>query len=147
MKTLPVASSQTWKKGDLLKTDTNGRLVLAAAASNNIAAVDASGFGKLYIAGNDQTTPTQDTLVPVECGDDATRLRLPLTTNGSAQAFAQSQVDKAYEIRNVGGIFAVDVNANTNAKVNVIGGGTTTYSNGDTSGYVDCVLISTAWGR
>lgn len=142
----PVAASQTFKKGDYLINDANGRVALAAAAGANIAAVNAAGYGKCYIADQDCNSLAVDTLVQVVVGNDDTLLRMPLTNNGSAQAFAQSQVGKVYEVRNVSGNFMVDTNANTNAKVEVVERDPNTPA-GDTWGAVLVRPILTAWGK
>jgi len=142
----PIAASQTFKKGDILITDANGRLVLGAASGANIAAVNAAGHGKCYIADQDGNSLTQDTLVQVVAANEDSLLRMPLTTNGSAQAFAQSQVGKVYEIRNVSGNFFVDVAANTNAKVEVVERDPNTPAS-DAWGAVLVRPIASAWGK
>jgi hypothetical protein len=137
---LPVAASQTIKKGDLLVFSA-GYVQQAASASANVGAVSNS-VNILVIADQDSpSTAALGTLISCQLVDDDTILRFPLSANDAVLAFTQaSHAGFAFELRNVGGIYTVNASATTNVKVRVIDIDPNTPSPKG-SGYDDWVLV------
>jgi hypothetical protein len=139
---MPVAAGQALYKGDLVKLDGSGYVVLAATAGSK------PGTEKLALIDQDSVNKQSGVLVQVMIVNDDATLRLGLTSAGTATPFAQTQCGVGYEVRNiaVNGISAwfVDVAATTNAKVEVIGPdpGTPT---GDAWGACLCRPIAGQW--
>lgn len=135
----PVAASQTLYQGDFVYLN-SGKVTLAAAAGANIADVH------LYVMAQDSISQAVDTLVAVErISPDTHTFILPLTTNGSAQAYAITQAGVKYEVRHISGTrWHIDVNATTNTVLEVVSE-CPDYT-GDTWGVVFAKPIATRFG-
>ncbi len=119
----PVAASQTIKRGDIvIASDSNGRVAQAVAAGNNIGAAGANNRLAVF-ASADVSSTVVDTAVEAEFVAERSVLRMPLCSGDSAQAWSIAYLNKRYEIRrkSTSGEYVVDISANTNSKVEVIG--------------------------
>jgi hypothetical protein len=117
IRNFPVASSQTFKKGDWV-TLTSGQVAVAVAAGSNLA----GGTKVLGMAWADAPTTT-NAQVTVVVADDSTEFAVAVYHATPASAVtAVAQIGTSYELRNdsTGGS-VVDIGSTTNTKVQITG--------------------------
>ena len=121
---LPEAATQSFKIGDFLTLDSNGRLQQALTAGNNFAG-SSSGTTTNRIVGRAMQSATGVTgkMVDVMIAEPHTEFLLPVYHGTPSSAVPNTNlVGKGFEVRYASGttpFFAVDISANTNSKVKV----------------------------
>jgi hypothetical protein len=126
---------------DFVTIDANGRVTLAVAAGNNVGAATKLALSNQTRASGDAT----GTKHWIEYFDDEAYVILPVTTGGGTVNSNVNNVGKQYELRNQGGIWCVDVGANTNVKVEIVAWhDTNTYPIGTAFAPAICKIVAAA---
>jgi len=113
------AASQTFKQGDLVGIDTNGRVVILVAAGSNWDSTSSTLM--LGIALNDASnlaaaSTTKNIAVQIVTKDNP--ISLPYWSSTATNAEQQDVIQgKVFVIRNVGGIFVVNFDTTANPVV------------------------------
>jgi hypothetical protein len=139
------AAGQTYVKGDFVIIDANGAIAIAAAAGNSVAA--ATPVANHLAIANVAATGVTGAATEIVTLRAETVVTVPLCTTDAAQAFAQAQVGKAYDIRRcTNGSWGLDVAGSTNQALQVIGRDPNTPA-ADTWGAVICGAVATQWAK
>lgn len=124
---LPEAASQTFKKGDFLTLDSNGRVQQTLSAGNNLGATTASTNNTaLRIVGRAEADASGVTgrFVPVMVAEPGTAFSLPVYHGTPSSAVPNtSLVGKSYPLRYASGspaYFALDISTTTDFKAKVV---------------------------
>ncbi len=140
------AASETYKVGDPLIRDSNGKLAIAATSGNNVGSGDIVGTSLHNAADILTGTYTPDGMGPYAPWLPGFRASLPLYHGTPASAVMTEAVldlPTDLELRNEGGIWCLDVSATSNPKFRVesIAPG---YAYSETYAQVNCVLLPAA---
>ena len=121
---LPEASTQTFKIGDFLTLDSNGRVQQALSAGTN-AGASSAGTTTNRIVGRamQNATGTTGKLVSVILAEPQTEFLVPVYHGTPSSAVPNTNlIGKGFELRYASGtpnFFAVDISASTNPKVKI----------------------------
>ena len=128
----PMAVSQTFKKGQFLYLDANGRLTACATGAAGIAGMaEASYSDALAEAGSASTATTLGVACPITLAKRGQQFTLNVCNNGSTAVTAITQIGKKYGLYVASNICYVDTNTTTAFIVDAIAPDNTL---GDTTG-------------
>lgn len=122
---LPEAASQTFKKGDFLTLDANGRVQQALSAGNNVGGISVNATGNRIVGRAEaDASGTTGKLAPVMT-PGGTQFELPVYNPTPASAVpSTAQIGKQYDLRYATGspknFWAVDISSTANPKLKIV---------------------------